>query len=210
MIYNEKFVWLHFPKCAGTKIEHLFAEYFSNQAGLFQDHFTIDKDPSVSWHDSIADRKKRDHSFEPGSRIIVCSFRRLANWLESRYNFEYLRSPKLPHRPEQLLEGRFLESTGYNNHADYYVKKYLPEEVLGTGRVRFLRTEFFESDFKSIFGDYMDISIIPDEKFKKKVNVSKTCLPDDIREQLYVKSRNIYEACPYWQRVEALAYSDIE
>ncbi len=210
MIYNDKFVWLHFPKCAGTKIGHLLTEYFSNQPGLFRDHFTIDKDPLVSWHDSIADRKERDPLFELGSRTIVCSFRRLPNWLESRYNFEYLRSPKLPHRPEQLLEGRFLESGGYNSHADYYVKKYLPEEILETGRVRFLRTEFFESDFKAIFGDYLDISIIPARKFKKKVNVSKRCLPDDIRKQLYVRSHEVYEACPYWQRVETLAYRDSE
>jgi len=27
MIYTDEFVWLHFPKCAGTKVKRLFLKY---------------------------------------------------------------------------------------------------------------------------------------------------------------------------------------
>lgn len=30
MIIGKEFVWLHFPKCAGTKIEKIFETYFSD------------------------------------------------------------------------------------------------------------------------------------------------------------------------------------
>jgi hypothetical protein len=206
MIYNDEFVWLHFPKCAGTKIERLFLKYFSGHRGLHQDPFTPDKDPSVSWHDSIADRESRDSSFQLGERIIVCSFRRLSSWLESRYSFEYQRSPHLPHMPERLLEGRFLEADGTLSHAEYYVHKYLPDDILALNPVRFLRMEYFETDFKTIFGEFLDISHIPDSKFSRKVNVSKKYLPRSIKKKLYESPEQIYSHCPSWQKIEALAY----
>lgn len=209
MIYNDDFVWLHFPKCAGTKIEHMFSEFFSGQPGLVQDVVSSEKDPSISWHDSIAGRESRDPSFELGNRTVVCSFRRLPGWLESRYNFEFLRNPKLQHHPEQILEGRFLEANGKTQHADNYVMKFLPQELLETGQVRFLRVEHFESDFRSIFGEFLDVSVIPDEVFRKKANVTKRCLPDQIREQLHSESRKVYTKCPLWSGVELLAYGDL-
>jgi hypothetical protein len=208
MIYNDKFVWLHFPKCAGTKIERLFLRYFSDQNGLHQDHFTPDKDPSVSWHDSIAEREARDPSFVLGDRVIVCSFRRLPGWLESRYNFEYNRSPDLSHEPEKLLEGRFLEADGNLSHADYYVHRYLPDEILASNRLRFLRMEFFETDFKAVFGKFLNVSLIPASTFYRKTNVSRKCLPRAVEKLLYLNPERIYSHCPYWQKVESLAYGD--
>lgn len=206
MIYSDDFIWLHFPKCAGTKIENLFKSYYSLDKRIFQDTVDSRIDPLAIWHDSISDREKRNPDFILGNRTIICSFRRLPTWLESRYSFEVQRNPQLNHRPELLLEGRFLEQGGRLNHADFYPKKYIPETVLESGNVKFIRTEYFESDFVGIFGEFLDVTIIPDWEFSKKVNVSKSVVPEKIRQKLFQHSQEIYEKCPYWKAVENIAY----
>jgi hypothetical protein len=205
MIISPKFIWLHFPKCAGTKIEYLFAKYLSHIPGVTQD--VIDpSDSSASWHDSIADREERDAGFQLGNRAIICSYRQLPSWLESRYSFEKKRSPRLPHQPQDLLEGRFLEWDGYRNHADYYPKKYLPEALLNSGKVRFIRTEFFQKDFISVFGDYLDLSAIPEKEYASKENSSTSALPPNVKTALY-NHKTLYNLCPYWKKCETMAYT---
>jgi hypothetical protein len=222
MIYSDAFVWLHFPKCAGTKIEGLFKKYYSNHSGIVQDFtgfnvfgvniylFGTKKHPLGSWHDSIQQREARDSKFLLEDRVVICSFRRLPSWLESRYNYEYKRNPKLNHSPDRLLEGKFLEHNGFENHADRYAMKYFPQSILESGRLRFIRTEYFESDFKSVFGDYVDVTIIPDSEFNNKVNASKSCLPPEFREIFYAEqqSQSLYDLCPYWKAVEEMAYGN--
>jgi len=208
MIYNDKFVWLHFPKCAGTKIENLFKEYLSQQEGVFQDPVGINLDPTVAWHDSIAEREARDPDFSLGDRTVICSIRKLPGWLVSRYNFEFKRTPDLPHQPERLLDGKFLEATGYENHADYYIERYLPKTLLKSGKIRFLRTEFFEEDFKSIFGEFLDISTIPDTEYQKSANKSESHVPALIKEEMNSKLKSIYQKSPQWKIVDAMAYGD--
>ena len=206
MIYSREFVWIHFPKCAGTTIEYLFEEYLSKNKNLFQDPVGIEEDPSIAWHDSIAQREARDSRFRLGKRIVIFPFRRLPSWLESRYSFEFKRSSHLPHRPELLLEGKFLESDGAEGYADDYARKYMPRQILESGSVRFLRTEFFEADFKAVFGEFVDISRIPEREFKRKVNASEPCLPESVRRQLYDEAKKVYDNCPYWRALEEAAY----
>jgi hypothetical protein len=206
MIYTKDFVWLHFPKCAGTRIENLFKIYYSSDHRIFQDIVDPKKDPQGTWHDSISDREKRNPDFSVGSRIIICSFRRLPTWLVSRYNFEFQRSPQLRHRPELLLEGKFLEVGGYQNHADFYVKYYVPEAILRSDKIRFIRTEYFESDFKRVFGEFVDVRIIPDWEFRKRENTSESVVPEKVRKKLFQNQQELYEKCPYWKAVEDIAY----
>ncbi len=208
MIYSDDFVWLHFPKCAGSKIENLFRKYYSSDKRIFQDVVDPKLDPMATWHDSISDRENRDPNFILGNRIVICSFRRLPAWLESRYSFEFRRSPQVNHRPDLLLEGRFLEYGGYPNHADYYPRKYLPETVLRSNKIRFIRTEHFESDFKWVFRDFVDPSVIPSWEFNKKVNVSESAVPDEIRRKLIQNQTEVYDKCPYWKMVENIAYGE--
>jgi hypothetical protein len=206
MIYNEKFIWLHFPKCAGTKVEYLFEKYFSDVSNIIQDPVGPDKDPTIAWHDSCAERKSRNPDFDIGSKIIICPFRKLPQWLESRYLYEVQRNPHLPHNAELLLEGKFYESSGYLNHADFYAKKYLPKSLLKRGNIKFLRTEYFEMDFKSIFSAFIDLSKIPDYEFAEKVNSSEGQLPEPIKNSLNNSTEKIYRNCPYWCNIEKMAY----
>ena len=206
MIYSEKFVWLHFPKCAGVKVENLFRTYYSSEDQVFQDIVDPTVDPLATWHDSISDREMRESSFRLGERTVIASFRKLPTWLESRYSFEVNRSPQLHHRPETLLEGKFLEPDGFLNHADFYVKKYISESLLKLNRIRFIRTEHFETDFKRVFGEYLDVTRIPDWEFRKRLNVSNNVVPERIRTQLFRSQQRVYENCPYWKMVEDVAY----
>jgi hypothetical protein len=206
MIYSDDFVWLHFPKCAGTKIENLFKTYYSSDKRIFQDVVDPRIDPLATWHDSISDREQRDPHFVLGDKMVICSFRRLPNWLESRYSFEVQRSPYLKHQPELLLEGKFLEPGGFQNHADFYATKYFPLSILNSDKIRFIRTEFFESDFKRVFGEFLDVKIIPDREFYKKANTSWSTLPRKIRKQLFQNQQRVYEKCPYWKAAEDVAY----
>ncbi len=204
MIYNDKFVWLHFPKCAGSQVERLFSKYFSEDKSIFQDPVGLKLDPTLSWHNSIKQREKNDPKFKLGDRIIICSFRKLPSWLESRYNYEYKRSPHLLHRPELVLQGKFHMSNGEEGYADNLIKKYLPKKILDTGKVRFLRTEFFESDFRTIFGEFLDLSTIPDDEYQQKTNRSSSSLPSHIKEMLY--NNKIYDTSPLWKSVEKIVY----
>jgi hypothetical protein len=206
VIYSDDFVWLHFPKCAGVKIENIFKTYYSSDHRIHQDIIKPQVPPPPAWHDSIAAREKRDPDFLLGSRTIICSFRRLPGWLESRYSYEVRRNPQLDHRPELLLEGKFLERGGGQNHADFYVRKYVPEPILRSGKLKFIRTEFFESDFKRVFGEFIDVTVIPDWEFSKRENVSQSVVPAEIREKLIQNQQHLYEKCPYWKTVEAIAY----
>ena len=206
MIYSDDFVWLHFPKCAGTKLESIFRKYFSHDKNIFQDRVDPRTDPEGIWHDSIANREKRDPNFTLGNRVVICSFRRLPSWLESRYSFEVRLSPQLNHRPELLLEGKFLERAGNLNHADVYAKKYVPSAILFSGRIRFIRTEYFKTDFKRVFSEFLDVRVVPEWAFIWKENTSRRLVPSSIRKTLFQNQQEVYERCPYWQAVEKIAY----
>lgn len=206
MIYTDDFVWLHFPRCAGTKTYQLFEKYFSDDQRIVQDNVDpkgVDK--FIFWHDSIADREARDKTFRLGDRVVVCPFRRLPSWLVSRYSYEYFRSPNLNHRAELLFEGKFLERSGSVASADTYAARYVSEAILQAGKVKFLRTEYFEHDFKAVFGEFLDVSIIPDSEFRIRVNESSKALPDGFKVELE-ESQELYDYCPYWKMVEGIAY----
>ncbi len=206
MICSNDFVWLHFPKCAGTKIELLFKNYFGHVPGLEQDAVTIDQDPEIRWHDSIAMRSARNQKFELGNRTVICSFRRLPSWLESRYSFEVRRNPSLNHSPESLLHAQFLEMDGRLSNADAYCEQYLPRSLLNSARVEFIRVEFFKEDFKRVFGSYLDLAHIPETAIRSRVNSSKSAIPRKIRKQLHSKAQEVYQFCPRWEYVERLAF----
>ncbi len=208
MIYTDKFVWIHLPKCAGSKTEQLFRTYFTEEDGVFQDIVNPNVDPSISWHDTIAEREARDTEFKLGGRTVICQFRRLPAWLESKFNFEVARNPKIAPSPELLLEGKFPESSGHMNHVDVYVNKWLPPSILNSQNLRFIRTEHFKSDFKSAFGDFIDISRIPELEYDQRVNTSTSALPSEIKHKLVSNKRELYKSCPRWSLVEEMAYGD--
>ncbi len=125
-----------------------------------------------------------------------------------KFNFEVARNPKIAPSPELLLEGKFPESSGHMNHVDVYVNKWLPPSILNSQNLRFIRTEHFELDFKSVFSNFLDVSKIPDWEYNKLVNTSTSILPDEIKHKLISNKEELYKNCPRWSLVEEMAYGD--
>lgn len=205
MIYNDDFVWLHFPKNAGTKVEKLFARYYADDRSIVQDDLSL-KDGH--WHHSIREREKKDAGFSLGERQIIVCTRRLPSWLISRYSFEVDRTPDLPHDPELLFEGRFYERGGYLNHADNYVNRYVNE--VDPARVRFIRVESFRDDFLAVFGDYIDTDRIPKREFDSRVNTSGRVLAKSFETRLLAEGESLYRHCPNWHRFELDVYGSTD
>jgi hypothetical protein len=207
MIYSDTFVWLHFPKCAGSKIESIFKKYFSEDKNIYQDVIDPIKDPWASWHDSIDARVKRDANFSWDNKIIITGFRKLPEWLLSRYSYEVQRSPHLNHDLKLLCDAKFFEQNGEISTPDNYASFYLPPKILSCGRLKYIRNEYFEKDFKNIFGKLIDLSKVPDSEYASYVNISKNNDKDYIASEIFKSIDNIYSCCPYWRMIEEIAYN---
>ncbi|WP_250459785.1 hypothetical protein [Microbulbifer litoralis] len=190
-------------------MEDIFNKYFSDRKDIVQD--SIDGNDSNSfWHDGISDRERRDPSFSVGDREVVICVRRLRSWLVSRFNYEKKRSPSIPHDYSYLLEGRFYESSGYLNHADYYVEKYFSDVRHKAKNIRFLRVENFSDDFREIFGAHVDVDLIKNDILSSKNNKSHNSIPDSFLAEMKLGLSDLYERCPRWKELETLAYGGLE
>jgi len=206
MITSDDFIWLHFPKCAGTRIETIFQRYFTDDHQIHQDPVGLDLDPTIGWHDSIQKRIKKNPEFSLGNRVVICSFRRLPGWLISRYNFEVRRSPELPHKSSDLLVGNFLEQNGMKQHADAYIDRYLTPLLAEQRKIKYLRVEHFRTDFITIFKEFINVSRIPFEEFDQYENKTLNILPDELLMKISEEKEVIYSHCPKWRHIEQLAY----
>jgi hypothetical protein len=211
VIFNKDFVWIHFPKAAGSKIEVLFQNHYCSDPSIHQDLVGIKKNPLISWHDSIDDRRKRDPSFTLGRRCLIVCTRRLPAWLKSRLLFEMQRSPGLKHDPSLLLQGKFLERTGRINHADKYISKWISPDIRSShSSISYLRVEEFANDFREIFGQYLDISKISKHELEQRENTSFISkIQYDIDQIIFDNLDAIYDACPLWSDLEKNVYGGI-
>ena len=206
MIWNDHFVWLHLPKCGGSFIESVFRRYFSDRRSIRQDVIDLSLDPDISWHDSIKTRERRDRGFRVGDRTVIVPIRRLPTWLISIYNYEYGRNPQFDHRPSRLLQGRFMNHRGCEVSADALINHYVPSELAESGRLRLVRLEYLEMDFRAIFGQFVNVSRVPSSEFSRKVNASTNHVPEPIRLKLLYDHDELYQLCPAWASIERLAY----
>lgn len=218
MIHSNAFVWLHFPKTAGTSVERIFDAYFSGDRSIHRDRTSglahrLGALPLLRrfvlvrpiWHDSLADRKRRQPGFSWEGKAVVCGLRRLPEWLYSRHTYSMQRAPGLPHRAGNLLEGLFFERSGALNHADNCLRYWLPRDVLDSGAVRIIRVEHFQQDFLDAFSGLIPVERIPEREFSVMHN--RTQVHDDRAWDLIRSNRErIYAACPYWAEVESRFY----
>ena len=209
MIYSDQFIWLHFPKMAGSAVERIFRSRFRWDRSIVRDRVS----PLMVrlrlvepvWHDSIAERASRQAGFSAAGKTVICGMRRLPDWLYSRHMFEVQRSPNLPHRIDRLIEGRFLEHTGAIGFADDYMRKYLPPEIFASGDVRIIRVEHFYDDFLDAFGDFLNADRIPARDFVRMRNQTRVSDPQ-ARQVISSHLARVYESCPYWAEVESRFY----
>ena len=192
MIIGKDFVWLHFPKCAGTSTEFLLRKAIPPALEVQFDPI----DPAnVIWHHDIEQREKYLGNSLSG-KDVICNFRRLPNWIISRIRYEQRRTGQIVLK-EVYCKGNFFEQNGFENHADNYVRKYTKKEV-----TYWLRVEYLQEDFVNVFSKYfnLDNSYIA-ESFLKKKNSSdwdgdiyKWFEKDDLK--------TLYSSCPRWAALE--------
>lgn len=213
MIHSDRFIWLHFPKTAGTAVERLFQRHFRRDRSVCCDvvsHLRVRLGfAHPIWHDSLAERKSRQPEFSWCGKAIICGMRRLPDWLYSRHTFEMQRSPRLAHRPENLLTGRFFEQTGSLGFADDYMRKYLPPALIESGAVRIIRVEHFRQDFHTAFRDFLPVESIPEQDFAVMRNRTRTG-DESARRVIQSNLERIYQSCPYWAEVESRFYPPLQ
>lgn len=147
MIVTENFIWIHFPKCAGTELESVFRAVLGDGARFDE------LDPkNVIWHHSVRERMAFDPGFSVGGRRVLACFRRLPHWLLSRVFFEIARSPQLRPTREMLLRGEFFENDGRVRCPDDYIRIYADDVT------DWMRTECLEQDFRAVCGGLIDLS----------------------------------------------------
>lgn len=138
MIVGKDFIWLHFPKCAGTSMEKALH-------ALAPDARFDPIDPkNVIWHETIPQRMARDKRFEVGGRRIISGFRRLPHWVLSRVYFEAFRPPHHTVTREMLVRGQVFERSGDIRSADSYFTRFNTPPV-----THWIRVENVEEDMAS-------------------------------------------------------------
>ena len=189
MIEGPDFIWMHFPKCAGSATEAALRQLFSGKLG-----YRFDR-PHPLWHENIAQREERDPGFTVGGRRIICNFRRLPSWIISRVRYGQSLARSLPTVPrDMILSGKFFEDDGTLNTAERYVAHYSP----GVGM--WIRAESLVDDFEAAFGVRTAIG---------RVNETPAEIAD-VRFDLSVDDvSHLYHACPTWAALERRLYGHL-
>ena len=199
MIISDDFVWLHFPKCAGTAVEHALRTLLAGRPDVRFDPV----DPSnVIWHHTVAKREKYDPSFTLGKRRVVCCFRRLPTWLLSRVHYEATRGPNYRTvTRDMLLKGVVYEHDGTATPANEYAK------VFSSPRVdNWLRVENLAEDLSAVFG--LENSAV--QAALRPLNVTGFDYVKPL--SLWFTARELarlYAANPIWSRIERKVYGSL-
>ena len=126
MIVSDKFVWLHFPKCAGHAVEQALRSVLRSAPDVA---FDRPGDDSINWHDTLEDRRRRDPGLALHERTVICGFRRLPHWMLSRVHYEASRPPYHCVTRAMLCRGEFFHQNGQVGKADAYIKHYGASKV---------------------------------------------------------------------------------
>ncbi len=161
MIIGEDFVWIHFPKCAGTFTEQLLRKYYGADPRMAFDPIAPGKN---NWHDSVLKREK-SAGIDLSRKQVICNIRRLPYWIISRVKYEEARSGHRATR-EMYTGGMVFEQDGTPYKANRLVNFYTIRKV-----DHWIRVEYLAEDFYRCFGRYLDVvSRINESEFATKIN----------------------------------------
>jgi len=199
MIIGEKFIWLHFPKCAGTFTESLLKQHVHEDMAIEFD--PIDPD-NIIWHQNIPKREEVA-KVDLGSKDVICNFRRLPSWIISRVKYEEKRSGNIA--PKALYSvGNFYNDSGEISHADTVLKKHTTRVVN-----HWIRVEHLEEDFINVFSKFIKFTPPLDSSFfQKRVNTSGW--GNDIHNWFSNDDLiKLYNSCPLWSEYEFEIYGNL-
>lgn len=206
MIIAPNWIWLHFPKCAGSAAEKLLRSvYGSDRSVVFDD---VGPGKPVIWHQTIAQRRQQDPSFDPGGRRVVANIRRLPNWLLSRVHFEVQRSGAEGAVPRQaLLRGDFLQRRKPSDEKPTkLVNADRPLAAFAAEVTDWVRSEQMVADLSRILG--FEASTIGNRE--QKVNVGRIEYVRDLAFWFTPgELEGLYENNPVWADLERKVYGDV-
>jgi len=202
MIVGKRFIWLHFPKCAGHAVEQALRFAFRGQREV-----AFDAPDRVGWHDTVRERKEREPQLQVSDRPVICGFRRLPYWMLSRVHYEASRPPYHSVTRAMLRRGEFLHQNGQVGKADDYALHYGEAEV-----ERWIRMEHLAEDFERQFGDILGWHVTRGAVRKLRRVINGTRLnyiravdfhftPEELA--------GLYEANPAWAARERELYGDV-
>jgi hypothetical protein len=104
-----------------------------------------------------------------------------------------------------------MERSGRINHADSYIRKWIsPETRSSHPWISYLKVENFKHDFRSIFGQFLDMNLISDGELEQKENISNSSdIKVDIDRIIAENLDVIYGSCPLWSELESMVYGTI-
>ena len=199
MIIGPTFIWLHFPKCAGTRTEQVLRKYFGDDPGIRFDEINPEH---VIWHQSV--REREDATGEDlGGRRVISNIRRLPQWIISRVGYEEMRSSITTPR-EMFVHGSFINRQGKVQQADTILKDFTIVPVDA-----WIRVDHLAEDFFAAFSPVLDLSRINlRREFSKRSNETKYnrnstawFTPEELK--------TLYDSCPVWRELERRLYGAI-
>lgn len=198
MIIGKNFIWLHFPKCAGSFTEKILRELVNNDEIKFD---PIDP-KNVIWHQNVYQREQL-LNIDLSSKDVICNFRRLPNWIISRIQYEEIRSGIVTSK-ELYTMGCFFEHNKLQSNAEAYLKLLTERKIH-----HWIRVENLEEDFINVFSKYIDFITVPDSSlFRQKFNSSSW--GEDINKWFdYDDLVKLYTACPNWAKLEKKLYGNL-
>jgi hypothetical protein len=137
------------------------------------------------------------------SKAVICNFRRLPYWMESRIRYEAARSGQ-PVLREMYVQGRFFDAVGNESFADKTLYKFTERKVN-----HWIRMEYMIDDFYKAFSNYLDVrTVVKPSDFAEKLNVTEGDPHLDI---WFTKSEigQLYASNPGWAAVEKDLYGTL-
>jgi len=219
MIVGPDWIWLHFPKCAGSYAQVLLKQNFGEDNSVEFDKLDIN---NIIWHESITQRQARVPGFSTEGKRIVVIFRRLPDWMLSRVHYEASRPPHHLVSREQLCQGIFLTNSGIASRAEDEFNQF-SNPIVDT----WIRMEDVHKGFEQFFGKHLEpvkekakkgkLYAIRDRilggrpaQIKRRINENKFGY---IRDHKFwftkAELEELYHAAPNWAATEKRIYGEL-
>lgn len=199
MIIGDSFVWLHFPKCAGTTTTAALLKNFVGDPSV---QFDATGQGEPIWHDTVAERERRS-GVSLSDKDVLANIRRLPAYVVSKIHYTESLNPDIRHSREHLLTGEFMEVDGSKYSPDYLLRHYEAHIVSN-----WIRTEHLKEDVVSVFGRYLDLTDKDFSILSEKINST-----DYSRGLAKWYSRRemarLYRKNPVWAKIERRVYGSL-
>lgn len=196
MIIGSDFIWLHFPKCAGTTVELALRDLLEGRPDIrFDDIDGV----TGYWHHTIAERQSIDPSFDPSGKQVLACLRRLPSWIMSMVTFEATRNEHLVATRDMIVHGRCFDGD-YLNRADDYLNLFYSDVD------QWIRTEYLADDLAEALD--LPVSAVAKALLRHKANVTESYIKEVSFWFTDDDLATLYASNPLWASVEGKIYRD--